>query len=41
VLRTCREVGIPVCVTIAGGYGRQVEDTARVHLNTVRVAAGG
>jgi hypothetical protein len=27
-------------VTIAGGYGRQVEDTARVHLNTVRVAAG-
>jgi acetoin utilization deacetylase AcuC-like enzyme len=40
VLGMCREVGIPVCVTIAGGYGRQVEDTARVHLNTVRVAAG-
>jgi acetoin utilization deacetylase AcuC-like enzyme len=36
VLETCREVGIPVCVTIAGGYGRDVNDTVAVHLNTVR-----
>lgn len=36
VLECCREVGIPVCVTIAGGYGRDVQDTVRVHLNTVR-----
>ncbi|MGV3710266.1 MAG: histone deacetylase [Gemmatimonas sp.] len=36
VLETCREVGIPVCVTIAGGYGRDVNDTVQVHLNTVR-----
>ncbi len=36
VLECCREVGIPVCVTIAGGYGRNVHDTVEVHLNTVR-----
>jgi acetoin utilization deacetylase AcuC-like enzyme len=39
VLRTCREVGLPVCLTIAGGYGRDIADTVRVHLNTVAVAA--
>ena len=39
VLETCRDVGIPVAVTIAGGYGRDVRDTVRVHVNTVRVAA--
>jgi len=39
VLDACREVGIPVAVTIAGGYGRNIDDTVQVHLNTVRVAA--
>lgn len=38
VLEACREVGIPVVVTIAGGYGRDIEDTINVHANTVRVA---
>ena len=39
VLRTCREIGLPVCVTIAGGYGRDIATTVRVHLATVAVAA--
>ena len=39
VLRTCREIGLPVCVTIAGGYGRDIADTVRVHLQTVATAA--
>jgi acetoin utilization deacetylase AcuC-like enzyme len=39
VLEACREVGLPVCVTIAGGYGRDVHDTVRVHVNTVGVVA--
>jgi acetoin utilization deacetylase AcuC-like enzyme len=39
VLDACREVGIPVAVTIGGGYGRRIEDTVAVHLRTVRVAA--
>ncbi|MFN2567799.1 MAG: histone deacetylase [Gemmatimonadaceae bacterium] len=40
VLTACREVGIPVAITIAGGYGRDIEDTVTAHLNTVRVALG-
>ena len=39
VLEACREVGIPVAITIAGGYGRNIADTVQVHLNTARVAA--
>jgi acetoin utilization deacetylase AcuC-like enzyme len=39
VLEACREVGIPVCVTIAGGYGREVQDTVRVHVQTAGIAA--
>ena len=40
VLESCRDVGIPVCLTIAGGYGRDVNDTVAVHVNTARIAAG-
>ncbi|MEP6834739.1 MAG: histone deacetylase [Gemmatimonas sp.] len=36
VLECCRAVGIPVCVTIAGGYGADIRDTVQVHVNTVR-----
>jgi acetoin utilization deacetylase AcuC-like enzyme len=39
VLGMCREVGLPVAVVLAGGYGRWVEDTVEIHLQTVRVAA--
>lgn len=38
VIGACREVGIPIAITIAGGYGREIGDTVRAHLNTVRVA---
>ena len=38
VLDACREVGIPVAVTIAGGYGRNIADTVAAHMGTVRVA---
>jgi acetoin utilization deacetylase AcuC-like enzyme len=38
VLTACREVGIPVAITIAGGYGREIGDTVQAHVNTVRVA---
>ena len=44
VLDSCREVGIPVAITIGGGYGRRIDDTVAAHLRTVRVArdrAGG
>jgi acetoin utilization deacetylase AcuC-like enzyme len=38
VLESCREVGLPVAVVIAGGYGRRIEDTVAVHVATARIA---
>ena len=39
VLERCREVGIPVAVTIAGGYGDPIENTIQVHATTASIAA--
>jgi acetoin utilization deacetylase AcuC-like enzyme len=39
VLESVREVGIPVAVTIAGGYGRQIETTVSIHTQTARLVA--
>jgi len=38
VLEQVREVGLPVAVTVAGGYGRSIDDTVRVHATTARIA---
>ncbi len=35
VYRTAKARGIPVMVTLAGGYAHQVEDTVTIHCNTV------
>ncbi len=39
VLSMCRQAGLPVAIVMAGGYGRKVQDTVEVHLQTVRLAA--
>jgi acetoin utilization deacetylase AcuC-like enzyme len=39
VLESCRERGLPVAVTMAGGYARNVEDTVDIHFRTVSWAA--
>jgi acetoin utilization deacetylase AcuC-like enzyme len=39
VLETCRERGIPVAVTMAGGYAREVEDTVDIHFQSIRRTA--
>ena len=39
VLEACREIGIPVVVTIAGGYGRDIADSVTAHVQTARIAA--
>lgn len=39
VIETCRTVGLPVCLVIAGGYGRDIADTVAVHARTARIAA--
>jgi acetoin utilization deacetylase AcuC-like enzyme len=38
VFEACRRAGLPAAVTMAGGYGRQVEETVAVHFQTVRLA---
>lgn len=38
VFEETRRRGIPVAATLAGGYARQVEDTVRIHVNTVLAA---
>ncbi|MGI9076616.1 MAG: histone deacetylase family protein [Gemmatimonadaceae bacterium] len=38
VIAACREAGIPVAITIAGGYGHDIRETVEVHANTVRIA---
>jgi acetoin utilization deacetylase AcuC-like enzyme len=39
VLEQAREVGLPVVLTIAGGYGRDIEHTVHVHTRTASIAA--
>ena len=39
VIDLCREVGLPIAITIAGGYGRNIDDTVRIHLETARIGA--
>jgi acetoin utilization deacetylase AcuC-like enzyme len=39
IIDSCREVGLPVALTIAGGYGRRSSDTVRIHAETARIAA--
>lgn len=39
VLAAARERRIPVAISMAGGYGRNIDDTVQVHLGTLRAAA--
>ncbi len=38
VFEHARRAGVPVVTTLAGGYARQVEDTVRIHVNTILAA---
>ncbi|MFN6997326.1 MAG: histone deacetylase [Aquincola tertiaricarbonis] len=38
VLTACRERGVPVAISMAGGYGRVIDDSVAVHLQTLREA---
>jgi len=40
VFQEARARGIPVVTTLAGGYARRVEDTVRIHVNTILAARG-
>lgn len=39
VFEEARRRGIPVVTTLAGGYARRVEDTVRIHVNTILAAS--
>jgi acetoin utilization deacetylase AcuC-like enzyme len=39
VLEHCRSKGIPVAITMAGGYAKNVDDTVDIHFRTVKLAA--
>jgi acetoin utilization deacetylase AcuC-like enzyme len=34
----CRRYGVPVAITLAGGYARNVGDTVKIHANTILAA---
>ena len=38
IFEAARRRGIPVATTLAGGYARRVEDTVRIHVNTILAA---
>lgn len=39
ILEICRDNGLPVAITMAGGYANNVEDIVAIHLQTIRTAA--
>jgi len=40
VFEYCRQAGLPVAITMAGGYARAIEDTVDIHFQTLWGAAG-
>jgi acetoin utilization deacetylase AcuC-like enzyme len=38
VFEAARQRGVPVATALAGGYARRVEDTVRIHVNTILAA---
>jgi acetoin utilization deacetylase AcuC-like enzyme len=38
VMQAAREHGLPVAISMAGGYGRTIEDTVAVHTQTIHIA---
>ena len=39
ILHFCHEAGLPVVITMAGGYAPNITDTVDIHFQTVRIAA--
>jgi acetoin utilization deacetylase AcuC-like enzyme len=40
VIATVRAAGVPLVITLAGGYARRVDDTVDIHVATIEEAAG-
>jgi acetoin utilization deacetylase AcuC-like enzyme len=40
LLETASQRAIPVAIAMAGGYGKNIQDTVAIHLQTIALAAG-
>jgi acetoin utilization deacetylase AcuC-like enzyme len=38
VLNACKQAGLPVAITMAGGYAKEVSDTVDIHFQTLQIA---
>jgi hypothetical protein len=38
VLDACRAARLPLAIAMAGGYGKNIEDTVDIHFQTVQLA---
>jgi acetoin utilization deacetylase AcuC-like enzyme len=38
VFEACQAAGLPVAITMAGGYARRVEDAVDIHFQTLQLA---
>lgn len=38
VFTLCQASGVPIAVTLSGGYGKHIEDTVDIHFQTIRLA---
>jgi len=36
ILQACHDAGMPVAITLGGGYGTDIQDTVEAHCNTIR-----
>ena len=39
VLQYCHKAGLPVAITMAGGYAPNIQDSVDIHFNTIRIAS--
>ena len=39
VLRRCRALGVPVAISMSGGYAPDIDAIVTIHANTIAVAA--
>jgi acetoin utilization deacetylase AcuC-like enzyme len=39
VLEECQRIGLPVALTMAGGYGRDLHETVAIQLRTIQIAS--
>jgi len=39
VFGACRTAGLPIAIVLSGGYAREIQDTVKIHFQTIQIAA--